>query len=92
MRDVTLSSFYNFTSGYGEVLRVLLNELPSVGYNVVPRTYSVINNAFLHYFSNKKIVDPNVLDLSLLSLTNNLDTTNVFLYMKFDQENFLCAF
>jgi len=89
VKDVTLSSFYNFTSGYGEVLRVLLDELPNVGYNVVPRTYSVINDEFLHYFSNKKIVDPDVLDLSLLSLTNDLGTTNVFLYMKFDRPRVL---
>ena len=89
MKDVTLSSFYNFGSGYKEVLRVLLDELPNVGYNVVPRTYSVINDEFLHYFSNKKIVDPNVLDLSLLSLTNDLGTTNVFLYMSFDRPRVL---
>ena len=64
MKRVTLSSYYNFNSGYREVLRTLLEELPDHNYNIIPRTYSVISQEFLKYFDDSKIVDPSLLDLS----------------------------
>ena len=89
VKNVTLSSFYNFGSGYGEVLRVLLEELPKCNYNIIPRTYSVIHSDFVHHFSNKKFNDPNCLDFSLLSLTNDIGSTNPFMQMNFDRPRIL---
>lgn len=89
MKSVTLSSYYNFTSGYGEVLRVLIENLPQSGYDIIPRTYSIISSDFLHYFENSKNVDPNLLDFSLLSLTNDLGSSNIFLQMDFSRPRIL---
>jgi glycosyltransferase involved in cell wall biosynthesis len=89
VKRVTLSSYFNFTSGYREVLNVLLTDLPENGYDIVPRTYSVISPEFVKYFDNLKFVDPNMLDLSLLSLTNDLGSSNVFLQMDFSRPRIL---
>jgi glycosyltransferase involved in cell wall biosynthesis len=89
VKSVTLSSYYNFTSGYGEVLRVLIENLPQNGYNIIPRTYSIISSEFLQCFENSKNVDPNLLDFSLLSLTNDLGSSNIFLQMDFSRPRVL---
>jgi glycosyltransferase involved in cell wall biosynthesis len=89
VKSVTLSSYYNFTSGYGEVLRFLIENLPQNGYNIIPRTYSIISSEFLQCFENSKNLDPNLLDFSLLSLTNDLGSSNMFLQMDFSRPRIL---
>lgn len=89
MKCVTLSSYYNFVSGYGEILNTLLTKLPENGYNVVPRTYTTISSNFLKYFDNNIVIDPNMLDLSLLSLTNDLGSSNIYLQMDFSRPRIL---
>lgn len=89
MKRVTLSSYYNFNSGYREVLRTLIEELPGYNYNIVPRTYSVISQDFLKYFEDNRVVDPNLLDLSLLSLTNDIGSSNPFFQMDFSRPRIL---
>lgn len=79
MKSVTLSSYYNFTSGYSEVLRTLLDGLSTDGYYVIPRTYSTISTEFRNYFKDPKKFDSNTIDLSLLSLTNDTGLSNAFL-------------
>jgi glycosyltransferase involved in cell wall biosynthesis len=87
--NVTLSSIYNFTSGYGEILHVLLNDLPKNGYDVHPRTYSAIGKDFLKYFENNKFIDPRYIDLSLLSLINDINHLNIYLQMDFSRTRVL---
>lgn len=88
MKRVTLSSYYNFNSGYREVLNTLLEELPSKGYDIIPRTYSTISSEFINYFKHKRI-DANLVDLSLLSLTNDIGSTNPYLHMDFSRDRIL---
>lgn len=89
MKRVTLSSYYNFSSGYREVLRTLIEELPGYNYDIIPRTYSVISQEFVKYFDNKKVIDPRLLDLSLLSLTNDIGSSNPFFQMDFSRPRIL---
>jgi len=89
VKRVTLSSYYSFSSGYGEVLRVLLDDLSNNQYYIVPRTYSVISPEFLCYFEDKKVVDPHLTDLSLLSLTNDIGSLNPFFHMDFSRPRIL---
>lgn len=89
MKQITLSSYYNFTSGYGEILRLLLEKLPDHNYDIVPRTYSIINKNLLKYFECDKSVNANMVDLSLLSLTNSLNDVNPFLHMDFSKKRVL---
>lgn len=90
MKTITLSSNYNFESGYGVVLHTLLDELPNYSINIVPRTYSVISESYLKYFDNK-VFSPNDVDLSLLSINNSFDsgTNNPFIYLSFDRPRIL---
>lgn len=89
MKCVTLSSYYNFVSGYREILNLLLTKLPSVGYSIYPRTYSSISPEFLPLFGTNNSIDPNMLDLSLLSLTNDLGSSNLYLQMDFSRPRIL---
>lgn len=89
MKRITLSSNYNFSSGYGELLKVLLTQLPSLNYKLIPRTYSNISENFLDFFENTEIVERNMLDLTLLSLNNNIDNINPFLHMQVDRPRVL---
>ena len=89
MKYVTLSSYYNFTSGYREVLIALLHGLPVHGYDIIPRTYGSISPEFFDYFQNKKNIGLNLVDLSLLSLTNDIGSTNPFIQMNFDRPRIL---
>lgn len=88
-KNVTLSSIYNFTSGYGEILHVLLNDLPKNGYDIYPRTYSAIGKDFLKYFDNNKFIDPKHVDFSLLSLINDINNLNIYLQMDFSRTRIL---
>lgn len=89
MKKITLSSNYNFSSGYGELLKVLLTQLPLLNYKLVPRTYSNISENFLDFFENPEIIERNMLDLTLLSLNNNIDNINPFLHMQMDRPRVL---
>jgi glycosyltransferase involved in cell wall biosynthesis len=90
LKTITLSSNYNFESGYGVLLHTLLEELPKHSLNVVPRTYTAISDSYLKYFDNKSF-HPNDVDLSLLSMVNSFDfgTSNAFVYLSFDRPRIL---
>lgn len=91
MKTITLSSNYNFESGYGVLLHILLNELPKQSIRIVPRTYSSISTNYLQYFDNIESFSPNDLDLSILSISNNFEfgTNNPFVYLTFDRPRIL---
>lgn len=89
MNTITLSSYYNFTSGYGEILRLLLEKLPNYNYDVIPRTYSIIDKDLYKHFNHNKIFNGSTIDLSLLSLTNDLSSINPFLHMDFSRKRIL---
>ena len=89
MKNITLSSKYNFVSGYGELLYVLLTELPSVGYNIIPRTYSGISDRYLKFFDKTHTFDPSLLDMSVLCMSNDISIENVLTHMSFDRPRIL---
>ena len=89
MKNITLSSKYNFVSGYGELLYVLLNDLNSVGYNVIPRTYSEISDRYIKFFDKSHTFDPSLLDLSVLSISNEISNQNVLTHINFDRPRIL---
>ena len=51
---MTLSSFYNFTSGYGNILESILENFPKKGIDVFPRSFSVVSDRFKKYFHSDK--------------------------------------
>jgi glycosyltransferase involved in cell wall biosynthesis len=89
LKHLTLSSRYNFTSGYGELLYTLLTQLPTVGYNVVPRTYTSISDRYINFFDKTHIYNPNLLDLSVLCMSNDVSMENGLMHMKFDRPRIL---
>ena len=89
MKNVTLSSKYNFVSGYSELLYTLLTDLPSVGYNVIPRTYSEISDRYIKFFNKTHTFDPSLLDLSVLCMSNDISIENVLTHMSFDRPRIL---
>lgn len=89
MKTLTLSSNYNFESGYGVLLFTLLEELPKQLFNIVPRTYSVISDLYVPYFENVSSFNPNDLDLCLLPMSNDFGSSNPLLYLTFDRPRIL---
>ncbi len=89
MKNITLTSTYNFRSGYGELLYALLNDLPKFKYNVVPRSYTPISEKYLSFFGKNYTYDPNLLDLCLLGLSNDISMHNVFTHISFDRPRVL---
>ena len=89
MKNITLTSTYNFTSGYGELLYSLLSYLPESGYNVIPRTYSKISNRYVNFFNKTHIFDSDLLDLSLFCISNDISMQNALTHMKFDRPRVL---
>lgn len=89
MKRLTLSSKYNFSSGYGEILDVLISDLNGFGYDVIPRTYSEISEKYLPLFNKPHLFDSNLLDLSVLSLSNDVSLQNVLTHMSFDRPRVL---
>lgn len=73
MKHVTLSSLYNFKSGYNVLLKGLLNSLPKKDYLIRPRSYSNVTSDFQQYFENivYKKEDCNIL---LLPPCNQIDS------------------
>jgi glycosyltransferase involved in cell wall biosynthesis len=90
LKTITLSSNYNFESGYGILLHTLLEGLSKCSLNVVPRTYTTVSKSYLAYFDNKSFY-PNDLDLSLLPIVNSFDSgaNNPFVYLSFDRPRIL---
>ena len=74
-KPITLTSKYNLISGYGNLLNILLNNLK---YEIVPRTFDVLDAKYLKYFDNIKSYNYDMLDLMLFPLNNVVDGTNVF--------------
>ncbi len=89
MKNLTLSSKYNFVSGYSELLYTLLTDLPSEGYNVIPRTYSDVSDRYLGFFNKVHTFDTSLLDLSVLPMSNDISAENVFTHINFDRPRVL---
>lgn len=89
MKNITLSSKYNFISGYGELLYTLLTDLPTVGYSVIPRTYSEISDRYIDFFKKSHTFDPSLLDLSVLCMSNDISIENVLTHVSFDRPRIL---
>lgn len=89
MKNITLSSKYNSVSGYGELLYTILTELPSKGYNIIPRTYSDISDRYLKFFNKSHTFNPSLLDLSVLCMSNDISIENVLTHMSFDRPRVL---
>jgi len=75
MRNITLSSCYNFESGYQTILQTLLDTLPLNSCNVRPRSLSVILPVFKKYFENVLYNKENC-DLLLTTPCNQIDLVN----------------
>lgn len=89
MKKITLSSNYNFTSGYGELLHLIISEFPNLNYDVVPRTYSIILPEYAKYFESNKVQSDCKLDLCLLSLVNSVNSENPLLHLNFNKSRIL---
>ncbi len=89
MKNITLSSNYNFVSGYRELLKSLLNGLPEHGYNLIPRTYSTISSEYVPFFNKDLYFNNDYLDLCLLSIINDIDNINPLLHVQFDRPRIL---
>jgi glycosyltransferase involved in cell wall biosynthesis len=85
-RCITLSSCYNFKSGYRRILELLLSKL---NFKIIPRTYTCIDKPLLKYFDNEYSYSSHLLDFSLVSLNNQLDSSNVLLNMDFSRNRIL---
>ena len=88
MKKITLSSSYNFESGYEEILRTLLNDLPYYDYEIIPRSYSCVHNKFKSYFDKTFVVESKV-DLMLLNIVNEFGIGNPYLHLNFDRPRIL---
>ncbi len=89
MKNLTLTSNYNFVSGYGELLSTILTELPLCGYNVIPRSYSPICDKYVKFFDNPFVYDSQMVDLCLLNMNNLIGNENVLTHLKFDRPRIL---
>lgn len=86
MKTISLSSNYNYISGYGVVLESLLGRLP---YNVIPRSYGSISPKFSKYFDKNVEYSLSVPDLTLMHISNEIDVLNPLLYLSFDRDRVL---
>lgn len=83
---ITLTSFFNFKSGYRIILNTLLEEL---SFNIIPRSYTNIDNKLISYFKHDLKYDPNLLDLSVIPINNSFDNSNVFFNLDFSRKRIL---
>ena len=86
MKTISLSSNYNYISGYGVVLESLVTKLP---FNIIPRTYGSISTSFLSYFENIPLIESDTLDLTLMNISNDVDILNPLLHISFDKRRLL---
>lgn len=89
MKNITLSSKYNFISGYGELLYTILNDLPSEGYNIIPRSYTEVADRYIKYFDKKHVYTPNLVDLCIIPISNDISIENVLTHLSFDRPRIL---
>jgi len=89
LKNLTLTSNYNFVSGYGELLSTILTELPLCDYNVVPRSYSPIYDKYIKFFDKPFVYDNRMVDLCLLNMNNLIGNENVLTHLKFDRPRIL---
>jgi len=75
MRNITLSSCYNFESGYQTILQTLLDVLPLSSCNIRPRSLSIILPIFKKYFENISYNKEDC-DLMLTTPCNQIDIIN----------------
>lgn len=88
-RQITLSSNYNFISGYSNILKSLLTNLINYNYEVIPRTYSQITSNYINFFNKNNYSVINQLDFCLLSLSNEIGSNNPFIHIQFDRSRIL---
>jgi glycosyltransferase involved in cell wall biosynthesis len=88
LKKITLSSSYNFTSGYAQVLETLLDGLTSLNYNVMPRTYSSVSDRFKKYF-DRDISFDSQLDLLVFNIVNEFSIGNPYVHINFDRPRIL---
>jgi glycosyltransferase involved in cell wall biosynthesis len=86
LKTITLSSNYSYVSGYGIILESLLKDLP---YNIIPRSYGPISSRFDEYFNKNFKYSSDILDLTLLSISNDVDVLNPLLHISFDRRRVL---
>ncbi len=90
MKTITLTSNYNFESGYRQILKVLLNEFHHYNYDIIPRSYSNITEDFASFFDRSQTVDySDKIDLSLLGMVNENDGSNPLLHIQFNRPRIL---
>ena len=63
MNTVSITSNYNFESGYKQILKTLLDGLPEFNYFVQPKSCSRISDDFKQYFLNDNTVSSSKVDL-----------------------------
>lgn len=80
MKNVTLSSVYNFKSGYKTILQTLLEYLPHKNICIRPRSYSFVTNEFKKYFENI-LYTKEKCDLLLLTPCLEIDNTHPLFYL-----------
>lgn len=88
MKKITLSSSYNFVSGYAEILETLLEGLPLFSYDVTPRTYSSVHDRFKKYFHNDISFNSEV-DLLLYNIVNEFGIGNPYVHINFNRPRIL---
>ena len=69
MKTISLSSNYNYVSGYGVILEALLTKLP---FNIIPRSYGSISPQFLSYFDNIVPFGSDIPDLTLMNISSGI--------------------
>jgi glycosyltransferase involved in cell wall biosynthesis len=75
MKHVTISSVYNFESGYNVLLKGLLDNLPKNNYSIRPRSYSKVTSDFQRYFENV-VYRKEDCNLLLLPPCNQIDSVH----------------
>jgi len=80
MKNITLSSVYNFKSGYKTILQTLLEYLPLNNISIRSRSYSSIDKEFEKYFNNISYVKEDC-DLLLLTPCCEIDNTHPLFFI-----------
>jgi len=86
LKTISLSSNYNYVSGYGVILEALLTKLP---FNIIPRSYGSISPQFLSYFDNIVPFGSDIPDLTLMNISSDVDILNPLLHVSFDKRRVL---
>jgi glycosyltransferase involved in cell wall biosynthesis len=80
MKNITLSSAYNFESGYNLILHTLLEYLPQKNIHIRPRSYSTVSGIFKKYFENISYTKEDC-DLLLLPPCSEIDNTHPLFHL-----------